>query len=67
MVPSEGSMTFLNGQRISEPSQLRTGSRIILGNNHVFRFTHPEQGDTYCLVIQITLLLVLFSTCFESC
>ena len=23
---------------------LRSGARIILGTNHVFRFTHPEQA-----------------------
>lgn len=44
IVPSQDSMTFLNGQLMSEPQLLKTGSRIILGNNHVFRFTHPEQG-----------------------
>ncbi len=40
----EGSQTFVNGQLLTEPIELVTGSRIVLGNNHVFRFTHPEQG-----------------------
>lgn len=44
MVPHEDSQTFVNGRLITEPEELRTGSRIILGNNHVFRFTNPEQG-----------------------
>ena len=29
--------------KVSEPVMLRTGSRVILGKNHVFRFHHPEQ------------------------
>lgn len=45
ILPCENSITFVNGQLISEPLVLSTGSRIILGNNHVFRFTHPEQGN----------------------
>ncbi|XP_019856044.1 PREDICTED: kinesin-like protein unc-104 [Amphimedon queenslandica] len=44
IVPSENSITFVNGQLITESLTLSTGSRIILGNNHVFRFTHPEQA-----------------------
>ena len=44
IVPNPDSQTFVNGRLITEPEQLKTGSRIILGNNHVFRFTHPEQG-----------------------
>ena len=43
-MPNPDSQTFVNGRLITEPEQLKTGSRIILGNNHVFRFTHPEQG-----------------------
>ena len=49
-------MTFLNGQLMSEPQLLKTGSRIILGNNHVFRFTHPEQGQQYQSVHTALLL-----------
>lgn len=45
IIPCESSMTFVNGQLISESQELMTGSRIILGNNHVFRFTNPEQGQ----------------------
>ncbi|KAK7471223.1 hypothetical protein VKT23_002632 [Stygiomarasmius scandens] len=39
------SVTFLNGKRI-QPGQgykLRSGFRIILGDNHVFRFNNPEE------------------------
>ncbi|CAI8018068.1 Kinesin-like protein unc-104 [Geodia barretti] len=44
IVPNPDSQTFVNGRLITEPEELRTGSRIILGNNHVFRFTNPEQA-----------------------
>ncbi|KAJ7896033.1 kinesin-like protein [Mycena olivaceomarginata] len=38
------SVTFLNGKQISpgQPYKLRSGFRIILGDNHVFRFNDPE-------------------------
>lgn len=29
--------------QITEPIVLKTGSRVILGKNHVFRFTHPDE------------------------
>jgi len=44
VIPHETSRTYVNGALIKEPTELRTGSRIILGNNHVFRFTHPDQA-----------------------
>lgn len=39
------SITFLNGKQIApdQPFKLRSGYRIILGDNHVFRFTNPEE------------------------
>ncbi|KAF5390500.1 hypothetical protein D9757_005222 [Collybiopsis confluens] len=39
------SMTFLNGKRMAagQSHKLRTGFRIILGDNHVFRFNNPEE------------------------
>ncbi|KAJ6612156.1 kinesin-like protein [Mycena sp. CBHHK59/15] len=38
------SVTFLNGKQITtgQPYKLRSGFRIILGDNHVFRFNDPE-------------------------
>ncbi|KAJ7638375.1 kinesin-like protein [Roridomyces roridus] len=38
------SVTFLNGKQIAtgQPYKLRSGFRIILGENHVFRFNDPE-------------------------
>ncbi|XP_069039769.1 kinesin-like protein KIF1B isoform X4 [Lepisosteus oculatus] len=42
--PCEGSETYVNGKRVSSAVQLRSGNRIIMGKNHVFRFNHPEQA-----------------------
>nr|XP_014347096.1 PREDICTED: kinesin-like protein KIF1B [Latimeria chalumnae] len=42
--PCEGSETYVNGKRVGESVQLRSGNRIIMGKNHVFRFNHPEQA-----------------------
>ncbi|XP_039611571.1 kinesin-like protein KIF1B isoform X18 [Polypterus senegalus] len=42
--PCEGSETYVNGKRVCDPVQLRSGNRIIMGKNHVFRFNHPEQA-----------------------
>ncbi|XP_063292259.1 kinesin-like protein KIF1B isoform X15 [Pelobates fuscus] len=42
--PCERSETYVNGKRVVLPVQLRSGNRIIMGKNHVFRFNHPEQA-----------------------
>ncbi|XP_041119620.1 kinesin-like protein KIF1A isoform X23 [Polyodon spathula] len=42
--PCEGAETYVNGKKVSEPTILRSGNRIILGKSHVFRFNHPEQA-----------------------
>nr|XP_033778659.1 kinesin-like protein KIF1B isoform X12 [Geotrypetes seraphini] len=42
--PCEKSETYVNGKRVVQPVQLRSGNRIIMGKNHVFRFNHPEQA-----------------------
>uniref|UniRef100_A0AAY4C3Q7 plus-end-directed kinesin ATPase n=1 Tax=Denticeps clupeoides TaxID=299321 RepID=A0AAY4C3Q7_9TELE len=44
LVPCEGSETYVNGKRVMSAVQLRSGNRIIMGKNHVFRFNHPEQA-----------------------
>lgn len=44
LTPVKNALCYVNGQEIKEPLVLKTGSRVILGKNHVFRFTHPEQG-----------------------
>lgn len=44
LTPMEGAVTYVNGELIQGPTRLHTGNRIILGNNHVFRFNHPEEA-----------------------
>ena len=39
-----GAICFVNGRKVDSAVVLRTGSRVILGKNHVFRFNHPEQA-----------------------
>ncbi|CAO3652458.1 unnamed protein product [Cunninghamella blakesleeana] len=41
--PTENSITMVNGIHISEPKQLHSGYRIILGDYHVFRFNNPDE------------------------
>ncbi|XP_042870509.1 kinesin-like protein unc-104 isoform X8 [Penaeus japonicus] len=42
--PCPKAMAYVNGREVMEPTVLKTGSRVILGKNHVFRFNHPEQA-----------------------
>ncbi|XP_043209374.1 kinesin-like protein unc-104 isoform X1 [Amphibalanus amphitrite] len=44
LIPNDGALCYVNGRTITQPVVLRTGSRVILGKNHVFRFNHPEQA-----------------------
>lgn len=44
LTPHKDALVYLNGRKLIEPEVLTTGSRVILGKNHVFRFTHPEQA-----------------------
>lgn len=44
MVVKHDALVFINGRKIVEPEILTTGSRVILGRNHVFRFQHPQQA-----------------------
>lgn len=37
-------MIFINGRKVTESEILVTGSRVIIGRNHVFRFQHPQQA-----------------------
>ncbi|XP_074107649.1 kinesin family member unc-104 isoform X2 [Cotesia typhae] len=43
LIPTAGALIYVNGREVSEPIILKTGSRVILGRNHVFRFNHPDQ------------------------
>lgn len=42
LIPHNGALCYVNGREITEPIVLKTGSRVILGKNHVFRFTQPD-------------------------
>lgn len=44
VVPSEGAAVMVNGKRITEPAQLHSGYRVILGDFHIFRFNHPMEA-----------------------
>lgn len=37
LIPHNGALVYLNGKMLTEPEVLVTGSRVILGKNHVFR------------------------------
>ncbi|XP_063387013.1 kinesin-like protein unc-104 [Cydia fagiglandana] len=43
LIPHREALIYVNGREVTEPIILKTGSRVILGKNHVFRFTHPGQ------------------------
>eukprot|EP00118_Oscarella_pearsei_P002995 m.12536 g.12536 ORF g.12536 m.12536 type:complete len:1608 (+) comp24116_c0_seq1:37-4860(+) len=43
LIPANGE-AYVNGKLLTESKVLSTGTRLIMGNNHVFRFTHPEQA-----------------------
>ncbi|XP_075703460.1 kinesin-like protein KIF1C [Rhinoderma darwinii] len=40
----EGADTYVNGKQVTGPLVLKSGNRIVMGKNHVFRFNHPEQA-----------------------
>ncbi|XP_019748395.1 kinesin-like protein KIF1A [Hippocampus comes] len=42
--PCEDAETYVNGKRVTSPTVLRSGNRIIMGKSHVFRFNDPEQA-----------------------
>ncbi|KND89749.1 Kinesin-like protein [Tolypocladium ophioglossoides CBS 100239] len=44
VIPSEGASVMVNGKRITEPKQLHSGYRVILGDFHIFRFNHPMEA-----------------------
>lgn len=58
LVPAKDSLVYCNGRKVTEPEVLQTGSRVILGKNHVFRFTHPEQARQNKVAME--------SSCIES-
>jgi kinesin family protein 1 len=44
LIPGEGAAVMVNGKRVTEPKQLHSGYRIILGDFHIFRFNHPMEA-----------------------
>uniref|UniRef100_A0A4W4H6C1 plus-end-directed kinesin ATPase n=1 Tax=Electrophorus electricus TaxID=8005 RepID=A0A4W4H6C1_ELEEL len=42
--PCSDAETYVNGKKVTEPTVLRSGNRIIMGKSHVFRFNDPEQA-----------------------
>ena len=54
MIPCEGAQCYVNGRQITEPAVLKTGSRVIFGKSHVFRFNHPAQGKEAMCVFELT-------------
>ena len=48
LIPKQGALIYVNRCAVTEPLLLKTGSRVILGKNHVFRFNHPDQGYDCC-------------------
>jgi kinesin family protein 1 len=44
LIPKEGAAVMVNGKRITGPTRLHSGYRIILGDFHIFRFNHPMEA-----------------------
>jgi len=45
LTPYKSAMCYVNGKVIIDETLLKTGSRVIFGKSHVFRFTNPQQGN----------------------
>ncbi|GJQ82255.1 kinesin-3B [Trypoxylus dichotomus] len=43
LIPMNGALTYVNGREVQDAVILKTGSRVILGKNHVFRFNNPNE------------------------
>lgn len=35
---------YINGKQVTTPTVLHTGSRVILGEHHVFRYNDPQEA-----------------------
>jgi kinesin family protein 1 len=44
VIPKEGAAVMVNGKRVTDPTRLHSGYRIILGDFHIFRFNHPMEA-----------------------
>ena len=43
--PALEAEVFVNGELLKEERELTHGDRVILGNNHIFRFNNPQASD----------------------
>ncbi|XP_055332251.1 kinesin-like protein unc-104 isoform X2 [Paramacrobiotus metropolitanus] len=43
LTPCKDAHCYVNGKQVTDTVLLRSGSRVIFGNHHVFRFTNPLQ------------------------
>ena len=44
LLPKDGAAVMVNGKRVFEPTKLRSGFRVILGDFHIFRFNNPLEA-----------------------
>lgn len=44
MIPEPGAQCFVNGKPVVSSEVLHTGSRVILGKYHVFRYNDPIEA-----------------------
>ncbi|KAH8586661.1 hypothetical protein B0O99DRAFT_695294 [Bisporella sp. PMI_857] len=44
VIPRDGAAVMVNGKRITEPTRLKSGYRVILGDFHIFRFNNPMEA-----------------------
>ncbi|CAF0753828.1 unnamed protein product [Didymodactylos carnosus] len=42
--PCRNAMCYVNGTQVNSTIELKSGSRVIFGKSHVFRFLNPEQA-----------------------
>ena len=62
------SQTFVNGKQVMDVIELRTGDRIILGDNHVLKFRHPEQSECVCVCVCVCVYMcVCACACACAC
>lgn len=44
LIPEPGAQCFVNGKPVTSSEVLHTGSRVILGKYHVFRYNDPQEA-----------------------
>ena len=51
LTPYKSAMCYVNGKMLTDETLLKTGSRVIFGKSHVFRFTNPQQGNISLIAV----------------